>query len=329
MANIHQSITELVGHTPLVELKNYEKSLGLKAHLLGKLEYFNPSGSVKDRAALNMILEAEKDGRLKPGGKILDFTSGNTGIATAAFANARGYEYSVVIQPGVSIERTLILKAYGVNLLQAGDVPGFLEMLKSGGLTMGKLSVVMNAYAKEHGYFYIDQGTNEDNPEAHYKTTGPEIWADTDGKVDYVVALVGTGGTLAGLSRYFKEKNPNVKIIGAQPAKQSRKSLDHPEANTIDGVLAFDDVPTDKIPVFFSPEHLPYDECLDIIAEDAYATGRKLVKTDGIFLGQSAAAAVKAATEVAKRPEAEGKNIVVILADNAFKYLSTNMYIED
>lgn len=183
MANIHQSITELVGHTPLVELKNYEEKLGLKAHLLGKLEYFNPSGSVKDRAALNMILEAEKSGKLKPGGKILDFTSGNTGIATAAFAKARGYEYAVVIQPGVSVERTLILKAYGVTLLQAGDVPGFLEMLQNGGLTMKQLSIVMNAYAKEHGYYYIDQGTNPDNPDAHYKTTGPEIWEDTDGKV--------------------------------------------------------------------------------------------------------------------------------------------------
>ena len=329
MANIHQSITELVGHTPLVELKNYEEKLGLKAHLLGKLEYFNPSGSVKDRAALNMILEAEKSGKLKPGGKILDFTSGNTGIATAAFANARGYEYAVVIQPGVSVERTLILKAYGVTLLQAGDVPGFLEMLQNGGLTMKQLSIVMNAYAKEHGYYYIDQGTNPDNPDAHYKTTGPEIWEDTDGKVDYLVALVGTGGTLAGLARFLKEKDPDIKGIGAQPAKVARKSLDHPEANTIDGVLAFDGIPAASVPVFFDQENPPYDECLDIVAEDAYETGRTLVKTDGIFLGQSAAAAIKAATDIARRPEAEGKNIVIMLADNAFKYLSTNMYKED
>ena len=155
MANIHSSITELVGHTPLVEFVNYEKELGLNAHLLGKLEYFNPSGSVKDRAALNMILEAEKSGKLKPGGTILDFTSGNTGIATAAFANSRGYKYVVVIQPGVSVERTLILKAYGVELLQAADVPGFMEMLQNGGLSMAKLTVIMNKYADEHGYFYI------------------------------------------------------------------------------------------------------------------------------------------------------------------------------
>ncbi len=329
MANIHSSITELVGHTPLVEFVNYEKELGLNAHLLGKLEYFNPSGSVKDRAALNMILEAEKSGKLKPGGTILDFTSGNTGIATAAFANSRGYKYVVVIQPGVSVERTLILKAYGVELLQAADVPGFMEMLQNGGLSMAKLTVIMNKYADEHGYFYIDQGTNPDNPEAHYRTTGPEIWEDTDGKVDYVVALVGTGGTLAGLSRYFREKNSDIKIIGAQPAVQSRKNVNHPEANTIDGVLAFNDVPAQSVPVFFDPEQVPYDECLDIVAEDAYETGRRLVKSDGVFLGQSAAAALKAATIIAERPEAAGKNITIIMADNAFKYLSTKMYAEE
>ncbi len=326
MSKIYQSITELVGHTPLVEFKNYEEKLGLEAHLLGKLEYFNPSGSVKDRAALNMILEAEKAGKLKKGDTILDFTSGNTGIATAAFANARGYQYAVVIQPGVSVERTQILKAYGVELLQAGDVPGFMEMLQNGGLSMSELEVIMTKYAEEKGYFYINQGGNNDNPEAHYKTTGPEIWEDTDGKVDYVIALVGTGGTLAGLSKYFKEKNPEIQIIGAQPAPQSRKSLEHPEANTIDGVLAFDGVADQAVPVFFDKEHHPYDECLDIIAEDAYETGRTLVKTDGVFLGQSAAAAVKAATDIARRPEAKGKNIVIMLADNVFKYLSTNIY---
>ncbi len=327
MSKIYGSITELVGRTPLVELTNYEKKLGLHAHLLGKLEYFNPTGSVKDRAALNMILEAEKSGKLKPGDTILDFTSGNTGIATAAFANARGYHYAVVIQPGVSAERTMILKAYGVTLLQAGDVPGFQEMLDNGGLAMKTLAKIMNAYADAHGYYYIDQGTNENNPLAHYYTTGPEIWADTDGQVDIVVQLVGTGGTLAGLSRYMKEKNPNIQIIGAQPAKASRRSPENPHPNTIDGVLAFDGVAEQSVPVFFG-EGKPYDECIDILAEDAYATGRTLVKTDGIFLGQSASAAIKAATIVAKRPENAGKNIVIILADNAFKYLSTNMYKE-
>lgn len=327
MAKIYQSITELTGHTPLVELTGFEKKYGLNAHLLGKLEYFNPSGSVKDRAAIHMIEEAERRGELKPGDTILDFTSGNTGIATAAFANAKGYHYSVVIQPGVSEERTLILNAYGVNLLQAGDVPGFLEMLQNGGLTMEKLTVVMKAYAREHGYYYLNQGGNPDNPKAHYLTTGPEIWEDTDGNVDYVVQLVGTGGTLAGLSRYFREKNPEVKIIAAQPAKASRRTKDNPNPNVIDGVLAFDGVP--MLLSFWTREELPYDECLDVLAEDAYETGRQLVRTDGIFLGQSAAAAVYTAAQIAKRPEAAGKNIVMILADNAFKYLSTNMYKHD
>lgn len=326
MSRIYDSITELVGHTPLVELHNYEQELGLKARLLGKLEYFNPTGSVKDRAALNMIREAEQNGRLHPGDTILDFTSGNTGIATAAFANARGYRYAVVIQPGVSAERTAILKAYGVTLLQSTDVPGFQEMLDNGGLSMKVLSEVMNAYADAQGYYYIDQGTNINNPLAHYYTTAPEIWEDTEGKVDIVVALVGTGGTLAGISRYMKERNPRIQIIGAQPAKASRRSPENPNPNTIDGVLAFDGVASWKIPVFFDEHHLPYDECLDIVAEDAYETGRRLVRTDGIFLGQSASAAVKAATIVAQRPENESKNIVIMLADNAFKYLSTNMY---
>jgi cysteine synthase A len=223
------------------------------------------------------------------------------------------------------MERTLILNAYGVELLQSGDVPGFDELLE-GGLSMSKLSVVMNKYANEHGYFYIDQGTNPDNPESHYLTTAPEIWEDTDGKVDYVVQLVGTGGTLAGISKYMKEKNPDIKIIAAQPAEASRRTPEHPNPNTIDGVLVFDGVEDEKVPPFFDKENPPYDECLDIVAEDAYETGRQVVKTDGIFLGQSASAAIKAATIIAQRPEAEGKNIVIILADNAFKYLSTNMY---
>ena len=318
MANIHQSITELVGHTPLVELKNYEEKLGLKAHLLGKLEYFNPSGSVKDRAALNMILEAEKSGKLKPGGKILDFTSGNTGIATAAFANARGYEYAVVIQPGVSVERTLILKAYGVTLLQAGDVPGFLEMLQNGGLTMKQLSIVMNAYAKEHGYYYIDQGTNPDNPDAHYKTTGPEIWNDTEGKVDIFLAGVGTGGTVTGIGEYLKEQNPDVKVIAIEPATSPVLSQGHGGAHKIQGIGAgfVPDVLNTKI----------YDEVFPVENEKAFEYGKELAKAEGIITGISSGAALYAAVEVAKRPENEGKTIVVLLPDNGDRYYSTALF---
>lgn len=318
MANIHSSITELVGHTPLVEFVNYEKELGLNAHLLGKLEYFNPSGSVKDRAALNMILEAEKSGKLKPGGTILDFTSGNTGIATAAFANARGYKYVVVIQPGVSVERTLILKAYGVELLQAADVPGFMEMLQNGGLSMAKLTVIMNKYADEHGYFYIDQGTNPDNPEAHYRTTGPEIWEDTDGKVDVFVAGIGTGGTITGVGEYLKEKNPDVKVIAVEPATSPVLSKGVSGAHKIQGIGAG-----------FVPDTLNtkvYDEIIAVENDDAFAAAKEIASAEGILVGISSGAAYFAAKQIAERPEYAGKNIVVLLPDSGDRYYSTPLF---
>ena len=325
MGKIYDSITELVGKTPLVRLHRYEEVEGISGHILGKFEYFNPSGSVKDRAALNMILEAEYEGKLKPGMTIVDYTSGNTGIGTATFANAKGYHYVAVIQPGVSVERSQILKALGAELLQVTDVPGFAEMLKTG-LSLEGLEDVMGSFAKSKGWFYINQCSNPANARAHIIGTGPEIWEDTNGRVDYVVQLVGTGGTLSGLSAYLRTKNPDVKIIGAQPAKQSLKDLAFPERNTIDGVLKFDGVPEDKVPALFHQFNAVYDECFDVIAEDAYEAGRKLVGSEGCFVGQSAGAALWVATQIAKRPEAAGKNIVVILADNAFKYLSTNMY---
>lgn len=325
MGKIYDSITELVGKTPLVRLHRYEEAEGISGHILGKFEYFNPSGSVKDRAALNMILEAEYEGKLKPGMTIVDYTSGNTGIGTATFANAKGYHYVAVIQPGVSVERSQILKALGAELLQVTDVPGFAEMLKTG-LSLEGLEDVMGNFAKSKGWFYINQCSNPANARAHIIGTGPEIWEDTNGRVDYVVQLVGTGGTLSGLSAYLRTKNPDVKIIGAQPAKQSLKDSAFPERNTIDGVLKFDGVPEDKVPTLFHQFNAVYDECFDVIAEDAYEAGRKLVGSEGFFVGQSAGAALWVATQIAKRPEAAGKNIVVILADNAFKYLSTNMY---
>lgn len=325
MGRIYDSITELVGHTPLVRLHRYEALEEVQGNILGKFEYFNPSGSVKDRAALNMILQAEKDGILKPGMTIVDYTSGNTGIGTATFANAKGYKYVVIIQPGVSEERHQILRALGAKLLQVSEVPGFLDIVKNG-LSQDGLNAFMTDFANKNGWFYINQCANPANPDAHINSTGPEIWEDTDGQVDYLVALVGTGGTLAGLEKYLRAKNPNVKIIGAQPAKQSLKDPAFPDRNTIDGVLPFNEVPEGKYPTIFKNYETVYDECIDVIAEDAYEAGRKLVATEGFFLGQSAGAALWAATQVAKRPEAKGKNIVVIFADNAFKYLSTNMY---
>jgi cysteine synthase A len=324
MGKIYHSLRELVGNTPILEFDRYEEELKLEAHIFGKLEYFNPSGSVKDRIALSMIQKAEEEGKIKKGDTILDFTSGNTGIATATYANAGGYHYTTVIQPGVSEERSLILNALGVELLHAQDVPGFMEMLAEG-LTMKKLDEIMEAYAKTRGYFYISQASNPANMQAHYEHTAPEIWEAMDGKIDYLVACVGTGGTLAGASKFFREKNPDIKIIGAQPAEASRRTPEHPNPNVIDGILVFDGEKK-SMPSYFDENNLPYDEVIDVVAEDAYAVGRRIARTDGAFLGQSAGAALYAATEVAKRPEAKGKNIVAVLADNAFKYLSTQMY---
>ena len=325
MGRIYNSITELVGRTPLVRLHRYEKSEGLKARILGKFEYFNPTGSLKDRAALNIILEAELEGKIRPGMTLVDYTSGNTGIAEATFANALGYKFVAVLQPLVSEERTQILKALGAEVLQVSDVPGFAEMRKNG-LDMDKLVVLMTEFADSNGWFYLMQCANHSNFRIHTTTTGPELWEDTDGHIDYSVQLVGTGGSMAGLSAYLRNKNPDVKIIGAQPASVSLKNQDFPDRNTMDGVLQFHGVPEQLVPAFFRQFKTHYDECLDVVAEDAYETGRKLVRTEGFFVGQSSGAALWTATQIAKRPEAEGKTIVAIMADNAFKYLSTNMY---
>lgn len=296
----------------------------MQGNILGKFEYFNPSGSVKDRAALNIIEEAEKRGDIKPGDTLLDYTSGNTGIGEATFANAKGYKLVIIIQPNVSAERSQILKALGATLLQVTDVPGFPELLKNG-LSMEGLDKVLKNFARENGWYYLNQAGDINNSLAHVKTTGPEIWEATGGKVDYVVQLVGTGGTLSGLAKYFREKNPDVKIIGAQPVEQSKKNPNFPERNTIDGVLNFNGVPKQNYPPLFTVFDTTWDECFDVIVEDAYDVARKLVATEGFFVGQSAGAALWTATQIAKRDEAKGKNIVVILADNGFKYLSTKM----
>lgn len=286
MAKLYDSITELVGETPLVRLHRFEEVQGAVGNILGKFEYFNPSGSVKDRAALNIIEEAEKRGDIKPGDTLLDYTSGNTGIGEATFANAKGYKLVIVIQPGVSKERSQILKALGATLLQVTDVPGFPELLING-LSMEGLDRVFKAFAKQNGWYYLNQCADINNSLAHVKGTGPEIWEATGGKVDYVVQLVGTGGTLSGLAKYFREKNPDVKIIGAQPAEQSKKNPNFPDRNTIDGVLNFNGVPEQNYPPLFTAFDTKWDECFDVVAEDAYETGRKLVSTEGFFVGQS------------------------------------------
>ena len=277
MSKIVTNIAELVGNTPLMELVGYEKKHDLKAKVLGKLEYFNPSGSIKDRAALNMILAAEEKGLLKPGDTIVENTSGNTGIGLAAFSASRGYKLEVFMEPGQSIERQQILKAYGATVHIMTDLPEVAKALADGTFTVQFYQDALQRYcdAQPTHYYFINQLANEANPGAHYDHTGPEIWEATGGKVDYVVALAGTAGTITGLGRYFREKNPDVKIIAAQPSISSRPSPENPHPATIDGVNPFND------PGFPDAAKAPfivdfkYDECFDINGEDAYATNLK------------------------------------------------------
>lgn len=328
MGKIYKSIVELVGKTPLVELTNYEKNNNLEAKLYGKLEYFNPTGSIKDRAAVSMILAAEKEGKIKPGDTIVENTSGNTGIGLAAFAAARGYKLEVFLEPGQSPERAEIMKAYGVKVNYYFDLPVVGEKIKNGEpFTIDEfIGSFENYAASKPGHYFINQLSNPNNPGAHYNTTGPEIWEDTDGKVDIVVGMMGTAGTIHGTTKFLKEKNPDLKVYVVQPAVQSRISAENPHPNTIDGVVPFAGPGFSREGLSEFHRVVEYDEYIDVVAEDAYATGKELAQSDGIFLGQSAAAALNAATLIAKREENKGKNIVVLMADNGYKYLSTNMY---
>lgn len=326
--NIKKSIAEIVGNTPLVELTNYEEKHNLKAKIIGKLEFLNPSGSIKDRAALAMIEAAEKEGILKEGSTIIDATSGNTGIALASLAHAKKMNFEAYLEPGVSAERKQILAAFGVETHEFEDIPG-LGNIAEEGLVLDDLVAGLNKVASDNGWHYIAQTLNDANQEAHYKTTGPEIWRDTDGKVDIFVAMGGTAGTLVGTGRYLKEKNPAVKIVGVQPHIDSRPEGENFTGHIIDGVLPLGGVDKKLIPPIILDNldnGFAFDEIIDIRAEDAYETARELTRTDGLFLGTSAASAVTAAKQLAERPENAGKNIVVIFPDNGMKYLSTDLY---
>lgn len=324
MAKIYGSITELVGHTPLVELKNYEKNNNLKAKLIGKLEYLNPTGSVKDRAALNMIEKGEAEGKLKPGGTILESTSGNTGISLAAFAAARGYHLHIFMEPGCTPERAQILKAYGATVQYYQDIPGFNEIMAKYGFDKERIIAAIKKFADDNGYYYTSQLTNDANWQAHIKSTGPEIVEDTDGDVDYAVMLAGTAGTLTGVGLYLQEHIKGIKIVGVQPNLESMYKPGE-DRDTIDGVVHFDNNGQVGHP-FILKNNFHYDEVIDVDGTETYATARELAESDGIFLGASAAAAVLAAKKIAERPENEGKKIVIILPDDGMKYLSTNMY---
>jgi cysteine synthase A len=328
MSNILDSITQLVGQTPLLELHGYEQLHGLSAHLLAKLEWFNPSGSIKDRAAINMLEAAEAAGRIKPGDTVVENTSGNTGIGLAAFCAVKGYRLEVFLENGASVEREQMLLAYGATLRHYVDLPGMRKMLEEGSVDAERFMQEIYDWcdAQEGTYFFINQLTNQANPGAHIATTGPEIWAATDGKVDVVVCMVGTAGTIRGLSTYFRQRNPAVRIVAVDPAPESRVSLAHPETNIIDGVVPLTGVPDAALPPLWQVGEEVYDEIIDVKTEDAYVTARELARRDGILVGTSAAAATRAATMVARRPENAAKNIVIIMADNGDKYLSTAMY---
>ena len=310
MANIYTSADQLIGKTPLLELTHIEKKYGLKAKLLAKLEYFNPAGSVKDRIAKAMIDDAEEKGLLKEGSVIIEPTSGNTGIGLASVAAARGYRIIIVMPDTMSVERRQLMKAYGAELVLTDGTKGM----------KGAIAKADELAQEIPGSFVPGQFVNEANPKAHFATTGPEIYEDTDGHVDYFVAGVGTGGTITGVGQYLKAKNPAVKVVAVEPKSSAVLSTGVAGSHKIQGIGAG-----------FVPKVLDtgiYDEIIPVENEDAFATGREIGHSEGILVGISSGAAVWAAVEIAKRPENAGKNIVVLLPDTGDRYLSTPMFAE-
>ncbi len=310
MAKIFTSVDQLIGKTPLMELTRTEETLGLQAKILAKLEYLNPAGSVKDRVAREMIDDAEASGKLKPGAVIIEPTSGNTGIGLAAVAVARGYKIIIVMPETMSLERRQLMKAYGAELVLTEGAKGMA----------GAIEKANEIAAVTPNSFIPGQFVNPANAKAHVKTTGPEIYEDTDGNVDIFVACVGTGGTITGTGEYLKAKNPNVKVVAVEPTTSAVLSGKPAGAHKIQGIGAG-----------FIPEVLNteiYDEIIQVTDEDAFATGKMIGKQEGILVGISSGAAAWAAIELAKRPENEGKTIVVLLPDTGDRYLSTPMFAD-
>jgi cysteine synthase A len=326
MSRINQSITELVGRTPLLQLNGYIRKKELPATVIGKLEYFNPNQSVKDRIALAMIEDAEKKGLLKPGDTVVETTSGNTGIGLAAIAAAKGYPFRVYIQDQVSEERFKVIKAFGGKTIKLTEEPVIAKTLAetNNDFVAAIKSLKEDVLDKEDHVCFVDQCSNPANPGIHKKTTGPEIWEDTDGQIDILVACVGTGGTVSGTGAYLKEKNPDIKIYAVQPGPNSIPSDENPAPEEITGVHPFEGIPEDRVPANLDKNI--YDEKIEIETSEAYEAAREVAKTDGILIGTSSGAALAAAVKLANRPENKGKKIVAIFPDTGLRYLSTNLF---
>lgn len=308
MSKIYTSMDQMIGHTPLLELCRIQQQLGLEARVLAKLEYLNPAGSVKDRAALSMIRDAEQKGLLKEGAVIVEPTSGNTGIGLAAVAAARGYRVVIVMPETMSLERRQLMRAYGAELVLTEGSKGM----------SGAVEKAQQLVQQIPGAFLAGQFTNPANPQAHFETTGPEIWQDTEGHVDVFVAGVGTGGTITGVGRYLKSQDPAVRVVGMEPAASPLLSKGTAGPHKIQGIGAN-----------FVPQVLDtaiYDELLAVTDQDAFAAGRLMARTEGVLVGISSGAALWAAVELAKRPENRGKTIVTLLPDTGDRYLSTGMF---
>lgn len=308
---IYKNVTELIGNTPVVELSNLEKEVGLKAQLLAKVEFFNPAGSVKDRIAKRMIEKAEEQGLLKKGATIIEPTSGNTGIGLASVCASKGYKAIFTMPETMSVERRNLLKAYGAKIVLT---PGSQGM-------KGAIAKAKELQESTPNSLIPSQFTNLENPQAHYETTGPELWEQTDGKIDIFVAGVGTGGTISGTGKYLKEKNPNIKIVAVEPEGSPVLSQGKAGPHGIQGIGAG-----------FVPDTLNtqiYDEIITVTNENAYNTGRAIAQKEGLFVGISSGASVYAAIQLAKRPENEGKRIVALMPDTGERYLSTPMFTQE
>ena len=324
---IHDSLTELVGHTPLVRLRGYEKLHGLKAHILAKVEYFNPIGSIKDRIVLRIIEDAEKEGKITPGKTtLIEYTSGNTGIAVSAIGAMKGYKVQIYLQDGVSKERLQVMKAFGANVTKISEVPELQDALKATNNDFVAATNILKQHIRDRqsagdSIYFVDQMINPLNPAAHHDTTGKEIWEDTDGDLAAVVAAVGTAGTIRGISDYIHEKTDKVKIFAVEPGADDK---------IFTGIHNFTDVPAERIPPSLKDGNAltknVFDEVFVGDPEGAFQAARDVAKSDGILVGNSSGAALWGAEIVAKKPEYEGKNIVVIFPDTGLRYLSTKLF---